>query len=126
MAKAVLFMGWDFPARGRANAGLEVGNELMQYYGRLQQEGQIESFGVADFTPRGGLGGFAWLCGTAQQIESVRCSEEFGRLVNHVRLRVNELEINHHSIDEGIAEVITAYDDKQKKVERTRSRRERG
>ena len=60
MAEAALFLGWGRPARGREKAGVEVFNEGMQYWGRLQKEGQIESFDMAVLTPHGGLLGFSF------------------------------------------------------------------
>ncbi len=43
MADAGLFIGWGAPVRGREAKGLEVFNEALSYYARLQQEGVIES-----------------------------------------------------------------------------------
>ncbi len=116
MAEAALFIGWGMPARGREKAGLEVFNESVQYWGRLQQEGQIERFDVALLTPHGGLGGFALLRGTAQQIDTVRRSDEFVGLVNRVSLRVDELEISDAWVDEGLAAVMGQYQDEAGKV----------
>jgi hypothetical protein len=47
MAEAALFIGWGEVARGREKRALDVYNESLQYYGRLQQEGRIERFDVA-------------------------------------------------------------------------------
>src|SRR5436305_5420986 len=77
MAEAALFMGWGMPARGREEAGIDVFNEAMVYWDGLKQEGKLEAIEVALLTPHGGLGGFALLRGTAQQIDSMRRSEEF-------------------------------------------------
>ncbi len=116
MAEAALFIGWRMPARGREKAGLEIFNESRQYWGRLQQEGQIERFDVAVLTPHRGLGGFALLRGTAQQIDSLRRSEEFKRLVNRVELRVDELEVGDAWVDEGLAEIMGQYQDEVGKL----------
>ena len=94
MAEAALFLGWGTPARGREEAGIDVFNEAMVYWDGLKQEGKLEAIEVALLTPHGGLGGFALLRGTAQQIDSMRRSEEFKRLVNRVALRVDQLEVN--------------------------------
>jgi len=37
MADRVLLIGWGAPARGREKRGLEVVNEAMGLYGRMQQ-----------------------------------------------------------------------------------------
>ena len=116
MAEAALFLGWGMAARGREKAGLEVFNESIQYWGRLQQEGQIESFDVAVLTPHGGLGGFVLLRGTAQQIDSLRRSKEFRTLVDRVTLRVDQLELSDAYVDEGLAEAMGEYQDEVGKV----------
>ncbi len=116
MAEAALFIGWGMAARGREKAGLEVFNESVQYWGRLQQEGQIERFDVAILMPHGGLGGFALLRGTAQQIDSVRRSKEFRTLVDRVMLRVDQLELSDAWVDEGLAEVMGEYQDEVGKL----------
>src|SRR4051794_41983480 len=59
MADYGLFIGWGQDSvRGREAKSLEVFNESIEYWGRLQQEGRIESFEVAFLEPHGGdLGG---------------------------------------------------------------------
>lgn len=109
MSEASLFIGWGTPARGREKAALEVFDESVQYWGRLQQEGQIERFDVAILTPHGGLGGFAVLHGTAQQIDAVRRSDEFRHFINSANLRVDGLELCDAWVEEGLAEMLAQY-----------------
>jgi hypothetical protein len=64
MADAGLLIGWGDLVRGREAKGLEVFNETLAYFGRLQQDGEIESFDTAILEPHGGdLGGFILLRG---------------------------------------------------------------
>ena len=66
-------IGWGEVARGREKRALDVYNDSLQYYGRLQQEGRIERFDLAVLNPTGGdLGGSIMLQGTAEQIDSTR------------------------------------------------------
>ncbi|HEX3289594.1 MAG TPA: hypothetical protein VHT50_34195 [Mycobacterium sp.] len=109
MAEAALFLGWGTPARGREEAGIDVFNEAMVYWDGLKQEGKLEAIEVALLTPHRGLGGFALLRGTAQQIDSMRRSEEFKRLVSRVALRVDQLEVSDAWVDEGLAQVMFQY-----------------
>jgi hypothetical protein len=112
MAEAALFIGWGEVARGREKRALDVYNDSLQYYGRLQQEGRIERFDVAVLNPTGGdLGGFIMLRGTAEQIDSARRSEEFQRLQNRVQLIANGLRITDAFVDEGLAQVMKQYED---------------
>jgi hypothetical protein len=44
MADAALFVGWGNAVRGRERQALKVFAEAAEFYTRLQQEGEIESF----------------------------------------------------------------------------------
>jgi hypothetical protein len=117
MAEAALFIGWGEPARGREKRALEVFNESMQYWGRLQKEGKIERFDVAALIPHGGdLGGFILLRGTAQQIDSVRRDQEFERLIARVRLMVDDIGLADAFVDEKLAQVMAQYQEEIGKV----------
>jgi hypothetical protein len=107
MAEAGLYLGWGTVVRGREKAAIDLFNESLQYYGRLQQEGKIESFDVALLTPTGGdVGGFILLRGTAQQIDSLRRDDEYQELQNRVQLIVDGLRITDAIVDEGLAQQI--------------------
>jgi hypothetical protein len=82
MAGEALFIGWGAVVRGREQQALQVFQESMEYYGRLQQEGKIESFDVAFLGPHGGdLVGFVLLRGDRDKLAEIRFSDEFERLV---------------------------------------------
>lgn len=77
-----LFIGWGPPARGREKQGLQVFQESVEYWGRLQQEGRIDRFDVTLLAPHGGdLSGFAVLYGDLQSLGEVRFGDEFERLL---------------------------------------------
>jgi hypothetical protein len=81
MAGEALFIGWGQVVRGRENQALQVFQESMGYYGRLEQEGQIEGFDVFLLAPHGGeLNGFVILRGEPRALGQVRFSDEFERL----------------------------------------------
>ncbi len=62
--------------------------ESIEYYGRLQQEGLIERFDVMFLGPHGGdLNGFVVLQGDRQQLDEVRFSDEFERLLARASYR---------------------------------------
>lgn len=111
MAEAALFVGWGEPVRGREKEALEVFNESVEYWGRLQQEGRIEQFEVVFLYPHPGLGGFALLRGTAAQLDSARRDDEFERIITRVRLIVDGLELVNANVDEGIASRMAQYRD---------------
>ena len=90
MADAGLFVGFGDPVRGREGQALEVFNETLAYYGRLQEEGEIESFEPVFLEPHGGdLNGFILLRGDAERLAALRVSEEFTQLSIRASLIVN-------------------------------------
>jgi hypothetical protein len=80
MADAGLFVGWGPVARGREKDAVELFNEILAYYGRLAEEGEIESFEPVFLEPHGGdLSGFVLLRGGAEKLAEVRVSAEFSQ-----------------------------------------------
>jgi hypothetical protein len=81
MADAGLFIGFGLPVRGRERQAVKVFGEALEYYARLQQQGEIESFETVLLDPHGGdLGGFTLVRGDPDKLSSIRTSEEFLRL----------------------------------------------
>lgn len=94
MANAALFIGYGPVVPGRAKQALQVFGEATQYYGRLQQQGQIESFESVFLEPHGGdLDGFILLRGDRDKLNGVRYTEEFLRLTNRATLVVQNVGI---------------------------------
>jgi hypothetical protein len=78
MADSGLFIGFGLAVRGRERQATKVFNEVFEYYSRLQQEGEIESFEPVLLEPHGGeLGGFFLLRGDQDKLARIRASEEF-------------------------------------------------
>lgn len=78
MADAGLFIGWGEVVRGRETEALEVFNETIAYYSRLQEDGTIEGFEPVFLEPHGGdLNGFILIRGDAETLASLRVNEEF-------------------------------------------------
>jgi hypothetical protein len=110
MANAGLFVGWGAPVRGREAKGLEVFNEALQYYGRLQQEGTIESFDTVLLEPHGGdLQGFILLRGDEDKLAHLRVDEEFVRLSTRASLIVEGVGVVGASLGDGLQDAIGIY-----------------
>ncbi len=78
MADTALFVGYGPTIPGREQRALALFNEVLGYYARLQEGGEIESFEAVLLEPHGGdLGGFLLLRGDAEKLARVRRSEEF-------------------------------------------------
>lgn len=90
MAGEAIFIGWGEVVRGREKQALQVFQESVEYYGKLQQEGRIEGFDVYVLAPHGGdLSGFAVLRGERQTLGEIRFSEEFQRLIARASAIIN-------------------------------------
>ncbi|HEU4977852.1 MAG TPA: hypothetical protein VFT42_03055 [Solirubrobacteraceae bacterium] len=116
MADRVLFISWRSPVRGREERGLEVFNEAMGLYGRLQQEGKIEGFDVSLLTPSGAIDGYIALHGTATQLAALREDEEFQRTMYDASLIVEDLMLVDGFTNEGIAGQLALYQEAVAKV----------
>lgn len=110
MADAGLFIGWGAPIQGREAKGLEVFNETIAFWGRLQGEGRIESFEVALLEPHGGdLEGFMMVRGSSEQMSALRTDEEFERVLTRATLVVQGVGSVGALIGEGLARGVGIY-----------------
>jgi hypothetical protein len=109
MADRVLFIGWSTPVRGREERGLEVFNESIGLYGRLQQEGRIERFDVVLLEPAGELNGYIELHGSFEQLAALREDEEFQRNTIQAALIVDGLRQVEGITGEEIARQMGMY-----------------
>ena len=109
MADSVLFIGWGENIAGREERGLEVFNEAVGMYGRMQQDGRIEKFDVGLLSPHGGgLRGFILLHGTADQLAAVENDPEYRRNLVDANMIVRELGAVRGWVNEGIADQMAA------------------
>jgi hypothetical protein len=110
MADAGLFLGWGAPITGREAKGLEVFSESLAYYGRLQQEGVIESFETVLLEPHGGdLQGFILLRGSEERLARLRVDDEFVRLSTRASLIVESLGVIGAALGDGLEQAIGVY-----------------
>ena len=120
MADSVLFIGWGENVRGREERGLEVFNQALGMYGRMQQEGRIERFDVCLLTPHGGgLQGCILLHGSQEQLAEVRADPEFQRNLFDASMIVDELGVVDGYANEGIAPQMALYQEAVAKVPQT-------
>jgi hypothetical protein len=109
MADRVLFISWTTPVRGREERGLEVFNESMGLYGRMQQEGRIERFDVVLLGPTSDIGGYIELHGSAEQLAAVRENDEFQRNTIDAQLVVDDFHHAEGVTNEEIARQMALY-----------------
>jgi hypothetical protein len=82
MANDALFIGWGAVVRGREQKAMQVFGETVEFWGRAQQDGRIESFEPILLEPHGGdLAGFMLIRGQRARLDEIRGSDEFQRIV---------------------------------------------
>lgn len=110
MANYGIFIGFGDAVRGREQKSLDLFNQAMQYYTRLQQEGRIESWDVALLEPHGGdLGGFFLLRGDKEKLAQLRVDTEFEGLTARALLLVEGIGVVGAYIGEGLTETVTMF-----------------
>jgi hypothetical protein len=119
MADRLLFISWGTPVRGREERALEVFNEAVGLYGRMQQERRIESFSVVLLDPNGDLEGYIEIEGTAAQLAQVRDDEEFRRILVDAALVVENLRLIDGFCNEGIAREMGLFQEALTRVPQT-------
>lgn len=117
MADRVLFISWGQVVRGREERAIEAFNDSMGFYGRMQQEGRIESFDVALLEPHSGdLGGYIAVHGSTAQLAALRADEEFRRLQIEVGMIIDGQRVVEGYTGEGVASEMTLYSEAAGKV----------
>jgi hypothetical protein len=112
MADFGLFIGFGFPVRGRERQAIKVFNEVMEYYARLQQQGEIESFESVFLEPHGGdIGGFTLVRGDRDKLASIRTSDEFVRLSTRAQLIAEQFGVVGANLGERIGTQIGVFNE---------------
>ncbi len=110
MADAGLFIGFGLPVRGRESQAVDLFNEALAWYGRLQEEGEIESFEPVFLEPHGGdLGGFILIRGDAEKLAALRVSEEFTQFSIRTDLIVENFGVVGADLGERLQKQVEYY-----------------
>jgi hypothetical protein len=110
VANAAIFIGWGVPVRGREKQANRSFGEAMQYFGRLQQQGEIESFEPIQLEPHGGdLSGCCIVRGDRSKLNSIRFGDEFQRLTAYAGLVVEHFGVVDAHIGEDLQRGFEQY-----------------
>lgn len=110
MAGEALFIGWGEVVRGREQKALDVFNESVAYWGKLQEDGTIDSFEVVLLAPHGGdLAGFALLKGDPDKLNQLRNDEGFQRQNARANLIIDGLGIVDAATGEALGQQLGIY-----------------
>ena len=78
MADHVLFIGWNRPTVGREQQAMALWGKSLEYYGKLQADGRIESFEPVLLSAHGGdLNGFILVRGDREKLSEIRGEDAF-------------------------------------------------
>jgi hypothetical protein len=112
MADAGLFVGFGNPVRGREGQAIELFNETIAWYTRLQEEDEIESFEPVFLEPHGGdLGGFILIRGDAEKLSKLRVSEQFTQFTIRAGLCVESIGVVGADMNERLQSQMAFYTD---------------
>lgn len=110
MAGEELFIGWGPVVRGREQKALQVFQETIEFHGKLQQEGKIDSFDAHLIAPHGGdLAGFIVLHGERSKLDDVRNSEDFERLITRAATIVDDVGVINAYSGEALGEAMGRF-----------------
>jgi hypothetical protein len=110
MADSGLFVGFFGPVRGREKQAVQVFNEAVGLYTKLQQDGEIESWDAVFLEPHGGdLGGFFLLRGERDKLAQIRAGDEFDRLNMRAGLVVEGFGVVAADLGDRIASQMASY-----------------
>ena len=110
MAGEALFLGWGQVVRGREQLALQVFQETIAYYGKLQEDGRISSFDAFLLAPHSGdLAGFIILHGEQSAIDSIRIDPEFLRMQTRAGAVVDNLGVVSAFTGEALAQLMGLF-----------------
>ena len=110
MPNAALVFFWGPPIRGREQKAIQVFNEVQQYYTRLKEQGEIESFEAVSLDHFGNdLNGFLIVRGDHDKLNRVRASKEGMALGQRSELICENFKVANAFIGEGLKEQFASY-----------------
>lgn len=110
MAGDELFIGWGPVVRGREQTALKVFQETIEFHGKLQQDGKIDSFDAHLIAPHGGdLAGFIMLHGERSKLDDIRNSEDFELLIARAGSVVEQVGVLNAYSDEALGRTMGRF-----------------
>jgi len=117
MADRALFIGFGQPVRGREERALEVFNEFVGMFGRMQSDGRIGGMDVVLLDPHGGdLGGFFIVHGSESQCATLPMDEEFRRASVDASLIVENFGVVPAVTGDAVGNEMAIYSEAIRKV----------
>ena len=110
MADRVLFIGWNRPIAGREQQAIQLFSKTVEFYGKLQANGRIESFEPVFLGAHGGdLNGFFLLKGEAEKLGDVQRDDTFLDITIEAEYCLEGVGIIPGFIGESLNDVLTRW-----------------
>ena len=110
MADRVLFIGWNRPIAGREQQAIQLFSKTVEFYGKLQANGRIESFEPVFLGAHGGdLNGFFLLKGEAEKLGDVQRDDTFLDITIEAEYCLEGVGIIPGYIGESLNDVLTRW-----------------
>jgi hypothetical protein len=117
VADRALFVGFGHPVRGREERAVEVFNEFVGMFGRMQSDGRIDGTDTCLLDPHGGdLVGFFLVHGSEAQCAALPMDEEFRRASTDAVLIVENFGVVPAATGEAVGNEMAMYMEAVKKV----------
>ena len=110
MADSVLFIGWNRSVKGREQQAMQLFQKVVEFYGKLQADGRIESFEPVLLSAHGGdLNGFFLLRGEAEKLGEVQRDETFVDLTIEAGYCLEGVGVVPGYIGEGLTDTFSRW-----------------
>ena len=110
MADRILFLGWNRSVTGREQQALKLFEKSMEFFGKLQADGRIESFEPALLSAHGGdLNGFILLRCDADKLTEVRKDDTFISITMEADYCLEGFGLILGFIGEGLTDAFARY-----------------
>ncbi len=110
MADRILFVGWNRVVTGREQQANQLFQKAVEFYGKLQADGRIESFEPVLLDWHGGdLNGFIILRGSAQKLNEVQEDDTFIDLNVEAGFCLEGFGVINGYIGEGLTDVFSRW-----------------
>ena len=110
MADSALFIGWKRSVAGREKQAMTLFMNVMEYYGKLQNESRIESFEPVLLGAHGGdLNGFVLIRGDEVKLDEIRREETFLNNVIEANFCLEGFGVVPAYIGDGLSNVFSLW-----------------
>ena len=110
MDDRVLFIGWNHAVVGREQQAMQLFQKVVEFYGKLQADGRIQSFEPVLLSAHGGdLNGFFLLRGEAEKLGEVQRDETFVDLTIEAGYCLEGVGVVPGYIGEGLTDTFSRW-----------------